>query len=134
MWSVRDRHRMELAELLGFEVGRLNDSARLDSDLGLDSLAKMSLLTWLADKVGLIGSADSQPDTVGEVLTLLDGAAVPCSPPDESHATATFARYYLEVPEFDWEQVSSGEGRHFWVEVSSAASAPTAQDASRPEP
>ncbi len=72
--TSRDRHRAELAELLGIEAGRLHDSARLNGDLGLDSLAKMSLQTWLAGKVGSTGGADSQPGTVGEVLALLEEA------------------------------------------------------------
>jgi len=46
----RDGWRRELADLLDVTPAALTDEARLGEDLGLDSLARMSLLAWLDGK------------------------------------------------------------------------------------
>jgi RimJ/RimL family protein N-acetyltransferase len=71
----RERHRRELAALLEYDPAELTDGARLRDDLNLDSLAMMTLLTWLESR-GLVANGQrSQPATIGEVLSLLDKAA-----------------------------------------------------------
>jgi RimJ/RimL family protein N-acetyltransferase/aryl carrier-like protein len=75
--SRRDRWRHELAELLDLAPDALGDSARLAEDLGLDSLAMMSLLTWMDTRGVAIGSHAGRPATVGEALSLIEQATVP---------------------------------------------------------
>lgn len=73
----RDRYRRELALVLDLDVETLTDAALLADDLGLDSLARMSLLTWLETKGVAVSGVRVQPASVGDVLALLDKADVP---------------------------------------------------------
>ena len=70
-------NRQHLAEFLERDAGELPDGARLVDDLALDSLAMMSLLTWLETNGVAVGGQGSLPATVGEVLSLLDKASFP---------------------------------------------------------
>lgn len=73
---VRDDDRQQLAEVLDLDPASLADAVRLRDDLALDSLAMMSLLTWLETRgVQTVDSA-GQPVTVGDVLALLEHTAV----------------------------------------------------------
>jgi RimJ/RimL family protein N-acetyltransferase/aryl carrier-like protein len=72
--STGDRRagwRQELAELLELEPATLTDDAALVGDLGLDSLAMMSLFGWL-DTHGVSAAARDSLRRVGDVLALLE--------------------------------------------------------------
>ncbi|HEU4425735.1 MAG TPA: GNAT family N-acetyltransferase [Pilimelia sp.] len=73
----REAHRREIAELLDLDPAALPDAARLVEDLSLDSLAMMTLLTWMESRGVTIGAEGDRPAKVGEVLSLLAKAAVP---------------------------------------------------------
>jgi RimJ/RimL family protein N-acetyltransferase/aryl carrier-like protein len=66
-----DTHRADLADLLDRDPAALPDDARLVDDLGLDSLAMMTVLTWL-DTRGVVISNRNALTTVGDVLSMLD--------------------------------------------------------------
>jgi len=66
-----------MAELLDLDPATLADGARLADGLGLDSLAMMSLLTWMETCGVTIGTDRGWPASVGEVLSLIEKAAVP---------------------------------------------------------
>lgn len=67
----RESHRRELAELLDRDLGAIPDSAVLAGDLTLDSLAMMTLLTWLESR-GIVVGDPASLTSVGDVLSLLD--------------------------------------------------------------
>lgn len=71
----RGASRRELAELVDRDPALLTDSARLVEDLALDSLAMMTLLTWLETRGVTVGTDQGRLITVGDVLALLDTAA-----------------------------------------------------------
>jgi RimJ/RimL family protein N-acetyltransferase len=73
----REAHRKELAELLELDPAALPDAALLVDDLALDSLAMMSVLTWLETGGVTIGTDRDLPASVDEVLSLLEKAAFP---------------------------------------------------------
>lgn len=73
----RELIRRELAELLDRDPDWLVDPARFADDLALDSLAMMSLLTWLEAHGVTVGTDQSRVATVGDVLALLDTTARP---------------------------------------------------------
>jgi RimJ/RimL family protein N-acetyltransferase/aryl carrier-like protein len=73
----RDAHRREIAELLELDPAALPDTARLVDDLSLDSLAMMTLLAWLETRGVTIGTDRSRPVNVGDILSLLEKAALP---------------------------------------------------------
>jgi RimJ/RimL family protein N-acetyltransferase/aryl carrier-like protein len=73
----REAHRQELAQLLDRDPATLPDTAMLRDDPGLDSLAMMSVLSWLETRGVLIDTERDPPASVGEVLSLLDKAALP---------------------------------------------------------
>jgi RimJ/RimL family protein N-acetyltransferase/aryl carrier-like protein len=73
----RDAWRHEIAELLELEPAVLHDRCRLVEDAGLDSLAMMSLLVWLEARGVTIGTDRGWPATIGDVLSLVEKAAVP---------------------------------------------------------
>jgi RimJ/RimL family protein N-acetyltransferase len=72
----REAHRQELAELLDLDPALLDDTALLRQELSVDSLAMMSLLAWLDTRGVTIGTGGNIPARVGDVLALLDKAAV----------------------------------------------------------
>jgi len=67
----RDGWRREIAEMLELEPAALPDNTRLVDDLGLDSLAMMSLLAWL-DAKGVSAANRNALQCVGDVLALLE--------------------------------------------------------------
>jgi RimJ/RimL family protein N-acetyltransferase/aryl carrier-like protein len=73
----REAHRQEMAVLLDLDPGALGDTARLVDDLSLDSLAMMSLLTWLESRGVTVDVDEGRPASVGDVLALLDNTALP---------------------------------------------------------
>lgn len=75
--TTRETHRRELAARLDLPPTDLPDHARLVDDLALDSLAMMSLLTWLESRGVQLAGVAGQPTTVGEVLSLLDKVRAP---------------------------------------------------------
>ncbi|TDV52317.1 GNAT family N-acetyltransferase [Actinophytocola oryzae] len=68
MTTTEQTTRHELAELLELDPSALTDDARLTDDLGLDSLAMMTLSGWLVAR-----GVSARPRTVGDVLQALDG-------------------------------------------------------------
>ena len=70
----READRLELATIVERDPETLTDTARLADDLGLDSLAMMSLLAWLETR-GVTLATRSRPATVADVLALLDTAS-----------------------------------------------------------
>jgi RimJ/RimL family protein N-acetyltransferase len=66
-----------MAELLDLDPTTLPDTARLVDDLSLDSLAMMSLLTWLESRGVTVGTDRDWPASVGQVLSLLEKTAFP---------------------------------------------------------
>ncbi len=74
MADRRNAHREELAALLALDSTAMPDSARLTDDLALDSLAMMSLLTWLETRGIVLGDGLAHL-TVGELLTHLERRA-----------------------------------------------------------
>ncbi|HEX6871712.1 MAG TPA: GNAT family N-acetyltransferase [Micromonosporaceae bacterium] len=75
--SRREAHRRDLAEILELDPETMTDSARLVDDLGLDSLAMMTMLTWLETRGVSIGTQKALPATVGELLGRLDQLSFP---------------------------------------------------------
>jgi RimJ/RimL family protein N-acetyltransferase/aryl carrier-like protein len=73
----RDRWRHEIADLLELDPVLLPDSARLVEDVGLDSLAMMSLLIWMETRGVIVGTDRGWPATIGDLLSLVEKAAVP---------------------------------------------------------
>jgi RimJ/RimL family protein N-acetyltransferase/aryl carrier-like protein len=67
----RDGWRREIAELLDVDPATLPDRARLADDLGLDSLAMMTLLGWLGGK-GVSTADRAGLHRVGDVFTMLE--------------------------------------------------------------
>jgi aryl carrier-like protein len=82
MTERRNAHREELATLLALDSTLLSDNARLTDDLALDSLAMMSLLTWLETRGVVVGDR-STLTSVDDILSLLDqkatAGAFPCA-------------------------------------------------------
>lgn len=72
--AERDTHRADLAALLDRDPAALPDDARLVDDLGLDSLAMMTVLTWLDTRGVVIGNPNALT-SVGDVLAMLDRPA-----------------------------------------------------------
>ncbi|MGC4893430.1 GNAT family N-acetyltransferase [Micromonospora sp. DT31] len=73
--SRRERGRRELAQVLEYEPTDLPDAAHLRDDLNLDSLAMMTLLTWLESRGVVATGQRARPATVGDVLNLLNRSA-----------------------------------------------------------
>ncbi len=74
MAERRNAYREELAALLALDSTAMSDNARLTDDLALDSLAMMSLLTWLETR-GIVVGDHSTLTTVDDILSLLDRKA-----------------------------------------------------------
>lgn len=74
--------RTELAELIttavGVEPRDITDDARLDEDLGIDSLTLVEIVVAVEDRFGLVIPDDdwSRFQTVGDLRTHVDGARV----------------------------------------------------------
>jgi acyl carrier protein len=74
--------RTELAELIstaaGVEPQRVTDDARLDGDLGIDSLTLVEIVVAVEDRFGLVIPDDewSRFQTVGDLVTHLAGTSV----------------------------------------------------------
>ena len=66
--TARDTWRHELAELLDLDPATLTDHADLTGELGLDSMAMMTLSGWLTTK----GISATGLRSVGDVLALLE--------------------------------------------------------------
>lgn len=66
--------RSELAELLNLPPEALSDRASLRSELALDSLTLMRVITWLETRGVQIALESALPATVGELLALADKA------------------------------------------------------------
>jgi RimJ/RimL family protein N-acetyltransferase/aryl carrier-like protein len=75
--TLRERRRQELARLLDRDPAELVDSASIGNDLGLDSLARMTLLAWLSNHGVAVSGTESMPSTVGEGLSLLEKLTIP---------------------------------------------------------
>jgi RimJ/RimL family protein N-acetyltransferase/aryl carrier-like protein len=73
----READRHELAELLDLDPAALHDSARLHEELGLDSLARLTLLTWLETRGVLVRTDRDVLASVGDVLALLEKSSSP---------------------------------------------------------
>lgn len=73
--AERETHRADLAALLERDLAALPDDARLIDDLGLDSLAMMTVLTWL-DTRGVVIGNPAALTSVGDVLAMLDRPGV----------------------------------------------------------
>jgi RimJ/RimL family protein N-acetyltransferase/aryl carrier-like protein len=73
----READRQELADLLDLDPTALPDSARLHEELGLDSLARLSLLTWLETRGVAVGTDRDVLASVGDVLSLLEKSSSP---------------------------------------------------------
>lgn len=69
--SSREGWRRRLADVLEFDADTLSDKTRLVEDLGVDSLAMMSLLGWL-DTQGVTIREPRALRSVEDVLALLD--------------------------------------------------------------
>lgn len=72
--AERDTRRADLAAFLDRDPAALPDDARLVDDLGLDSLAMMTVLTWLDTRGVVIGDPNALT-SVGDVLAMLDRPA-----------------------------------------------------------
>jgi RimJ/RimL family protein N-acetyltransferase/aryl carrier-like protein len=70
----REAYRDELAALLHRDPSALPDQALLLEDLALDSLAMMSVLTWLDSHGVAIDAVQDRPASVGAVLSLAERA------------------------------------------------------------
>jgi RimJ/RimL family protein N-acetyltransferase/aryl carrier-like protein len=68
----REVYRKELAALLALDVETLADEARLSGELALDSLSLMRVLTWAEARGAALDVRQGWPETVGELLTVLD--------------------------------------------------------------
>jgi RimJ/RimL family protein N-acetyltransferase/aryl carrier-like protein len=64
--------RAELADLLAVDEAVLTDDALLVDDLGLDSLAMMTVVGWLAERAVRLTAGAPRLTRVGDVLALLD--------------------------------------------------------------
>jgi RimJ/RimL family protein N-acetyltransferase/aryl carrier-like protein len=67
--------RTALATLLNIDESALDDQVSLRAGLGLDSLAMMRILTWLEACGVPLKNDEQMPETVGDLLGLLDGPA-----------------------------------------------------------
>jgi RimJ/RimL family protein N-acetyltransferase/aryl carrier-like protein len=67
----REALRRELAKLLDVDPEVLSDQARLVEDLGLDSLAMMTLIAWMAEQGVVIGTDRGRPASVADVFALV---------------------------------------------------------------
>lgn len=67
----REANRRDLGTLLDIDPEILSDKALLVDDLGLDSLAMMTLIAWLAEHGVVIGTDRGRLATVADVLDLL---------------------------------------------------------------
>ncbi len=70
----REKHRLDLATVLACDPALLTDTACLRTDIGLDSLGMMSLITWLQTRGVTVSSQHIQSSRIGEVLSLLEKA------------------------------------------------------------
>jgi RimJ/RimL family protein N-acetyltransferase/aryl carrier-like protein len=70
--DLRQTRREELAKLLERDLGTLSDTAHLTTDLALDSLAMMQIVAWLHGHGVTIDLAGKRPETIGELLSLVD--------------------------------------------------------------
>lgn len=75
--TLRDRHRRDLARALDRDPSQLADAASLGGDLGLDSLARMTLIAWLSHHGVVVSGTEHLPSTVGDVLSLVEKAGLP---------------------------------------------------------
>jgi len=75
MKTVEERVHDIVVEHLGVKVEKVNDIARLDEDLGADSLDAVELCMAVEDEFGIrISDAEIQTlKTVGEIITLVKG-------------------------------------------------------------
>ena len=77
-----DELRTDLAELIstaaGVEPQRVTDDARLEEDLGIDSLTLVEIVVVAEDRFGLVIPDDdwSRFQTVGDLVTHLAGTSV----------------------------------------------------------
>lgn len=62
----------ELAALLDMPLEALDDKTSLRGGLALDSLSMMRVVTWLESRGVSVTAEDDLPDTVGELMSLLD--------------------------------------------------------------
>lgn len=74
--TSREARRRDLATLLDVDLERLSDRALLVEDLGLDSLAMMTVLAWLAERGVVVGTDRGRLDTVADVLDLMPAKKV----------------------------------------------------------
>lgn len=72
--TAREQRRAELAALLDRDVASLADNARLVEDLALDSLAMLSLMSWLESRGVVLDAGRKRPASVAELLSLVDKA------------------------------------------------------------
>ncbi|WP_169811195.1 GNAT family N-acetyltransferase [Nocardia amamiensis] len=71
----RETLRAELADLLHHDPAALPDTARLIEDLGLDSLAMMTVSAWLGSHGVRMQTDQGRRGTVGDVLSLAETVA-----------------------------------------------------------
>ncbi|MCM6771885.1 phosphopantetheine-binding protein [Nocardia sp. CDC159] len=71
----RERLRAELADLVHHDPAALPDTARLIEDLGLDSLAMMTVSAWLGSHGVRMRTDQGRRGTVGDVLSLAETVA-----------------------------------------------------------
>ncbi|WP_378740916.1 GNAT family N-acetyltransferase [Nocardia brasiliensis] len=71
----REKLRAELADLLHHDLATLPDTARLVEDLGMDSLAMMTLAAWLSSHGVRTQTDQARRGTVGDVLSLAETVA-----------------------------------------------------------
>lgn len=69
--TPRDEWRREIAELLELDPAALSDQAGLTGELGLDSMAMMTLFGWL-DAKGVAAVNRTELRRVGDILALLE--------------------------------------------------------------
>jgi RimJ/RimL family protein N-acetyltransferase/aryl carrier-like protein len=72
----REARRRDLATLLELDPALLSDQALLVEDLGLDSLAMMTVISWLAEQGVVIGTDRGRLASVADVLDLMPKSTV----------------------------------------------------------